>query len=331
MPPVIHVGVNLNFAKFVYGRKRAMEIVKEDFGLSHVEAVPDMDFGPIFYHSAPEAFRNYHWEIADHSERIGVHISSVLTFYRDMGAIAHPDPGIRESAYKVGLSMLEMASCYRARYASASPFTMNKEYAEDPERFQSLFDASMRIWKRWQADAHRLRLKGLLIEMAAAYREGCSTIEDTRQMLQILDLHHEQNPGTTAPVGLCYDTGHGISEDESPDPRDRDFHAWFEEFPDRILEIHLKNTDAQFQETFHFGGEEEGIIDLDDVVTSIRDQLTSDHVLVMLEVPGKRGREIGERRALEGHRRSLSLLREALERAGYRKTSDEPHHSTYAT
>ncbi len=329
MPPEIKVGVNLNFAKFVYGQKRAIEIAKTEFGLSHVEAVPDIDFGPIFYQTSPEAFRNYHWEIADYAKRIGVTIESVLTFYRDMGAIAHPDPQIRESAYRVGLSVLEMASCYRARYGSASPFTMNKELAEDPERFQSLFDASMRIWKRWQADAKRLRLEGMMIEMAAAYREGCSTIEDTRSMLEILDKHHEENPGTTVPVGVCYDTGHGISEDESADPRDRDFNAWFDEFPDRIHEIHLKNTDDKFQETFHFGSDKKGIIDLDELIVSIRDRLTVADVLLHIEVPGKRGREIGEKQAIEGHKQTLELLRSALKNAGYSPTSSVENCSSY--
>jgi sugar phosphate isomerase/epimerase len=245
----------------------------------------------------------------------------VLTFYRDAGAIAHRSPAIRESAYRVGLAMLEMASCYQARYASASPFTMHREDAEDPEVFQSLFDAAMRIWKRWMVDARPLRLERMLIEMAAAYREGCSTIDDTQSTLALLDRFHEENPGTTVPVGLCYDTGHGISEEESGDPRDRSFAEWFAAFPDRIHEIHLKNTDAEFQETFHFGGRE-GIIDPAAVVRAIRDTLTVPDVLLFLEVPGKRGREIGERRAIEQHLQSIETVRGALRANGYREDPD---------
>lgn len=336
MPPKIAFGVNLNFAKYVYGQKRAIELARDVFGIRWVEAVPDNDFGPIFYLTAPEAFRSYHWDIADHAKRLGVTIGSVLTVYRDTGAIAYPDPAIRESAYRVGLAMLEMASCYRARFASSSLFTMNRELAEDNERFQSHFDASMRIWRRWMMDAHRLRLEGMLIEIAAAYREGCSTIADTLSTLELLDQFHRENPGSTVPVGLCYDTGHGISEEESPDPRDRDFRAWFDAFPDRIHEIHLKDTDPLFQETWHFSGGEghfsggeghfgagEGIIKLHEVVEAVREKLVLPQVLMFLEVPGKRGREVGEKRSLEGHKRSIALIRQALTNCGYRENPED--------
>lgn len=325
MPPKIYFGVNLNFAKYVYGKKKALEIVRDVFGLRRVEAVPDNDFGPIFFHTAPEAFRNYHWDINDHAKRAGMHIDSVLTVYRDTGAIAHPDPAIRESAYRVGLAILEMASCYQAKYASAAAFTMNRELAEDPELFQAAYDASMRIWKRWMAEACRLRLGKMLIECAATYREGCSTLDDARAMLEVLDKHHRENPGTTVPVGLCYDTGHGISEEESPDPRDRDFRAWLETFPDRIHEIHLKNTDPDFLETFHFG-DQEGVIELEDFAVAVRDILTVPEVYMFLEVPGKRGRVIGEQRNLEGHQRSITLVRQALTAAGYR---EDPENSVW--
>jgi hypothetical protein len=246
-------------------------------------------------------------------------LESLLTFYRDTGAISDPNPAIRESVYKVGLSILEQSACYRARFASAELFSIHREDAEDPELFQSLYDASMEIWKRWLQDARRLGLESMLIETAAAYREGCSTIEDARAALENLDRFHRENPTSTVPVGLCYDTGHGISEEESPDPRDRDFHAWFEAFADRILEIHLKNTDPLFLETLHFGGESPGIIDPAEVIRGIRDQLKAPRVLLFLEVPGKRGREIGERRSMEGHLRSIGLVRKALTEAGYRE------------
>ena len=318
MPPRICFGVNLNFAKFVYGPKRALELVRDDLGLRHVEAVPDIDFGPAFYLTAPEAFRSHHWSVADEARRRGVAIESLLTFFRDTGAIADQEPAIRESVYRVGLSVLEQAACYRARFASAELFSMARERAEDPELYQALYDESLEVWKRWMSDAKRLGLEGMLIETAAAYREGCSTIEDTRATLEILDRFHRENPGSTVPVGLCYDTGHGVSEEESPDPRDRDFSAWFAAFPDRILEVHLKNTDPLFLETFHFG-DEEGIIDPRQVIRAIRDHLRVPRLLLFLEVPGKRGRQIGEQRTVEGHLRSVALIREALRGAGYRE------------
>jgi len=300
-----------------------MEIVRDRFGLHHVEMVPDIDFGPAFYITAPEAFRSHHWKIADAARNLGISIESVLTFYRDTGAIAETDPALRESVYRVGLSILEQASCYRCRYASSELFSIPREIAEDPEIFSSIHDSALEIWKRWLTDARTLGLEGMLIETASAYREGCSTIEDTRATLEVLDRYHQENPTSTVPVGLCYDTGHGISEEESQDPRDRDFRAWFDAFPDRILEIHLKNTDPEFQETFHFGDDRTGIIEPGEVILAIRDRLRVERLLLFLEVPGKRGREIGEKRTIEGHGRSITLVRKALEEAGYHQDSSD--------
>src|SRR5262245_38905467 len=144
--PKIVFGVNLNFAKFVYGPQRALEIIRDQLELRHVEMVPDIDFGPAFYQTAPEAFRAHHWEVADHARKLGVSIESVLTFYRDTGSIAHTRPAVRESAYLVGLSMLEQAACYRARFASSELFSIPREIAEDPERFTSLYYLSLDIW-----------------------------------------------------------------------------------------------------------------------------------------------------------------------------------------
>ncbi|HVR73527.1 MAG TPA: TIM barrel protein [Planctomycetota bacterium] len=316
MAPRIIFGVNLNFTKYVYGRKRAIEVARRKLGVHHVEMVADNDFGPIFYQRSPEAYRLHHWQVADHARAQGVAIPSVFTVYRDTGAIAHSNPEVRESAYHVGLSIIEQAACYGSSYVGLSLFTMSREEAEDPERFQSGFFASLEIWKRWMTDARRLGLKKLLVEMAAAYREGCSTIEETRATLGILDEHHQANPGNTAPVGLCYDTGHGISAAENRDDANRDFRAWFSAFPDRIIEVHLKDTDPNFLETWHFQPGH-GIIDSFEVLKAVRDTLTTPEVLVNLEIPGKRGREIGERRALEEHLESIRLVREALGKLGY--------------
>jgi sugar phosphate isomerase/epimerase len=320
VPPRIIFGVNLSFAKYVYGRKRAIEVARRRLGVRHVEMVADNDFGPVFYLRAPEAYRTYHYQIADHAAAEGVRIPSVFTVYRDTGAIAASDPDIRDSAYLVGLALIEQAACYRASFLGAALFTMNQEEAEDPERYQSQFDSALETWKRWMSDARRLGVPHLLIETAAAYREGCSTIDDTAATLQLLDEYHHKNPDTTVPVGLCYDTGHGISVSENRDERNRDFRAWLGAFPDRIRQFHLKNTDPDFLEVWHFK-KEEGIIRPLDFLQAVRDTLTVPEIYIFLEVPGKRGREIGEKRAIEEHVESIEQVHEALRALGY--TLDE--------
>jgi sugar phosphate isomerase/epimerase len=321
MAPRITFGVNLNFAKYVYGRKRAIEVARRQLGIRHVEMVADNDFGPALHLRSPEAFRSYHYAIADHARSQGIVIPSLFTVYRDTGAIAHSVPEIRDSAYHVGLSLLEQGACYGCRAVGLSLFTMNREEAEDPERYQALYFFSLDVWKQWMTAARQLGVEVLLIEMAAAYREGCSTIDETRSTLEILDSHHRKNPDTTVPVGLCYDTGHGISRAEDRNEANRDFRAWFAAFPDRIHEIHLKNTDPDFLETWHFR-REQGIIDPQEVLRHARDTLRVEDLLVYLEMPGKRGRELGEKRAIAEHVESIRIVQEALAVSGYRQSED---------
>lgn len=316
MPPRIHFGVNLSFAKYVYGRKRSIDIARRRLGLRCVEMVSDNDFGAVFYLRSPEAFREHHYEITDHAESQGVKIAGVFTLYRETGAIASSHPDVRESAYEVGLSMIEQAACYRSDYFGAALFTMNQETADDPEQYQSLFYSALDVWKLWMADAKRLGVPRLLVEMAAAYREGCSTIDETRGTLRELEDFHEKNPDTTAPVGICYDTGHGISRTEDRDDMNRSFRSWLEAFPDRIHAIHLKNTDPEFLETWHLN-RDDGIIQTGEVIQAIRDTLTVPELFIHLEVPGKRGRHIGEKRAIEDHLQSIEIVQEALRAAGY--------------
>jgi hypothetical protein len=290
--------------------------------MRYVEMVADNDFGPALYLRSPEAFRSYHYSVADHARAQGVKIPSVFTVYRDTGAISQSIPEARDSAYHVGLSLLEQAACYGASYVGASLFTMNREEAEDPERYQSTFFSSLDIWKQWMTAARPLGIQRLLIETTAAYREGCSTIDETRSALNLLDEYHRKNPDNTVPIGLCYDTGHGISRPEDCNEANRDFRAWFAAFPDRICEIHLKNTDADFLETWHFK-REGGIIDAMAVVRAARDTITVPALLMNIEVPGKRGRELGEKRAIEEHLESIKIITEALEELGYRQDPED--------
>lgn len=323
MPPRVQLGVNLNFAKYVYGPARAFEVVRNDLGLRYAEVVADNDFGPAFYLRDPEAFRAYHRAAAQRASELGVSVPCVFTTYRDCGAIGWEQPEIRESAYQVGLSIIEQAACYQAPFVGISFFTLNVETAAAPDLFRSGREHAVAIWQRWMTDARRLGVARLLVEMAAARREECSTLQETAAMFDELMDYHRAHADTTVPVGLVYDTGHGIDVEASSDDRDRDYRAWFETFADRTYEVHLKDTDSDFLATWHFTEDGPGIIDLGAVIECLRDTLTVPSVLLNLEIPGKRGRAIGEQRAVVEHQESLRHVVAALETAGYRQDESD--------
>ena len=199
---------------------------------------------------------------------------------------------------------------------------MNREDSEDPDLYGELFDEGMAIWMRWMEDAHKLGVPRLVVEMAAAHREGCSSIPETRRTLDLLAEHHASNPATTSPVLLCYDTGHGISPAESPDDRDRDYAAWLEAFPQATYELHLKQTDSEFLATGHFE-EGAGFIDPLEVLRVVRDKVTSPEVYMFLETPGKRGRTLGEDQNIEDHKVSISVIEAALGKLGYEQDDQD--------
>ena len=321
MPPRVQLGVNLNFAKYVYGPVRALEIVREEFGLRYAEIVADNDFGPALYLRDPAAFRAYHRGVAQRAAELGVSVPCVFTTYRDCGAIGWEQAEIRESAYHVGLSIIEQAACYAAPNVGISFFTLNVETAAVADKFRTGRAHGVEIWQRWMTDARKLGVERLLVEMAAARREECSTLAETAAMLAELMSYHRTHPDTTVPVGLVYDTGHGIDVATSADDRDRDYHAWFETFADSTYEVHLKDTDPEFLATWHFNESSAGIINIKEVITSLRDTLTVPSVLLNLEIPGKRGRAIGEERAIAEHQESLRWVTAALEAADYRQDS----------
>ena len=316
MAPRLYLGLNLNFAKYVYGRRHTIDLARDELGVRHLEMVADNDFGPGFYSQSPEAFKDYHHSVAEHAASRGVKLVSAFTVYRDAGAITHQNPQIRESAYLSGLSIIEQAACYGAEFAGLSLFTMNREDSEDPDLCQALLEEGMAIWKRWMEDARRLGVPRLVVERAAAHREGCWSIPETRRTLDLLAEHHASNPSTTSPVHLCYDTGHGISPAESPDDRDRDYGAWLEAFPQETYELHLKQTDSEFLATGHFE-EGAGFIDPLEVLRVVRDKVTSPEVYMFLETPGKRGRTLGEDQNIEDHKISISVIEAALGKLGY--------------
>jgi hypothetical protein len=54
-----------------------------------------------------------------------------------------------------------------------------------------------------------------------------------------------------------------------------------------------------------------------------RETLTVPELHVFLEVPGKRGRDVGEKRSLQDHLGSIRAVHEALSRLGYRHSSED--------
>ena len=321
MSSVIHFGINLGFAKYVSGTQAALEFVRRDLDLRVVEAVTDNDFGPALFLLDSGAFHARHRAAGQKARDLGLRIPTVFTFYRDGGAVAHPDPAVRFAARTVLSSLAHQAQAMGAQYACAALMTADRDhFAANPDACTA---QAFGAWRSWMEEALAIGLAGLVLEMSAQAREDCATVAQTRSTLDRLRQHHEANPETTVPVHLCYDLGHGISPAEAPADAERDYRAWFRAFSGEILEVHVKNTDARFLATWPFTSEFEGrgIIDPDQVVAAVRDLLERD-VLLMLEIAGKRGREIGEQAILKDLAETVVRWKRALRSARYQERED---------
>ncbi|MFQ6095869.1 MAG: hypothetical protein ACE5NN_06970, partial [Candidatus Bathyarchaeia archaeon] len=131
MSQKIYLGVNLNFAKFVYGHKRALDVAHNEIGAYYVEMVPDIDYGPVFFATSPDRFRAYHTEVAEYAAEIGVGIPTMLTFYRDNASVTHSNPEIREHAFTAMRAMAAQAGCLGCDVVGASFGTILVEDFED--------------------------------------------------------------------------------------------------------------------------------------------------------------------------------------------------------
>jgi len=314
----IFLGVNLNFAKYVYGHKAALDLARNEIGAHYVEMVPDMDYGPVFFATSPDRFRTYHTEVARHAKKIGLRIASMMTFFRDNASVTHSNPEIQEHAFTAMRAMAMQGGCYGCDLVGASLGTI---LVEDLGKSEECIDAGIRYWGRWFELLHREGVRKATLETMSTLREPPATIASARQLLAQLNEFHQQNPSTTCAPALCYDVGHGAAEPERDSEDDVKFTAWFKSFPNDIVHIHLKNTDPNFLQTWPFTDEylDRGIIDLNEVIGSIRDYLRAESLYVMLEVPGKRGRLIGEQESLRVNRLSFENIRKAFREEGFRE------------
>jgi sugar phosphate isomerase/epimerase len=319
----VYIGVNLNFTKFVYSHKRALEVARDDIGAHYVEMVPDTDYGPAFFLDAPERFRDYHLEVGQHAKDLGVGIPTLLTFYRDNNSISHSDPEIRKHAYTVMRSMAVQGGCLGCKVVGAS---FGSVLAEDmDEKFDECVNAGIEYWKQWLVELYDEGVECATLETMSTLREPPATIKYAAELIEPLMQYHADHSSTTARPAYCYDVGHAAADEEIESEDDKDLAAWFKAFPKDIVHLHIKNTDSQFLATWPFTDEyrDSGIIDLHKLARSVRDDLDVKELYVMVEMPGKRGRLIGEKETLDANRKSLENLKLAFRDEGFSENASD--------
>ncbi len=321
-------GVNVNFGNFVYSPQETLRIAREELGFCHAEMVSDIATNVPLFISDRQEFEKFHLQIGEYAHKIGIKIATTFNFYRDNYSLTHSSAQFREVGLNTLKAILLQAECYRkaghpTKYAGASFGSLYKEDYLNKELRKQLLRYGMDAWKELMQEGARIGLSGLTVEHMSTLREPPATIEQAVEMLGEFNQYHRLNPDSTVPVFLIYDTGHGVSETEGSQS-DRRFSDWFKTFPADIVEIHLKNTDQDFQSTWPFTKKyrKEGIIDEFALIEAARDYLQGPELYLILEMGGKKGREIGEKATLTNILESAENVRKALDKAGYRQSKE---------
>ena len=176
-------------------------------------------------------------------------------------------------------------------------------------------DCYLRHIKELMEFAHQQGVPWLGIEPMSCLAEPPTTPDEIREMADVLDAHHRQNPDGTSRVGYCTDISHGYADAKGTIRHDH--LELIEATLPYLHEIHLKNTDAQYSSTFGFDENQRatGIIAIEpirEMLLARADTLPVDEVVGYLEIGGpKLGRDYSDKELAEQLRTSLRYLKQA--------------------
>jgi ribulose-phosphate 3-epimerase len=143
-------------------------------------------------------------------------------------------------------------------------------------------------------------------------------------MLRELNEHHRGHPDTTARFGVCFDIAHGYA-DRNGIVR-YDGQRLLEASLPYLHEIHLKNTDSLFRETFGFSREQRSygtirVEEFRDLLMRRSDEIPVDEIVGYFEFDGlKRGRDYSDHLLGDALRESLRYLKEVFRADAYEKS-----------
>jgi sugar phosphate isomerase/epimerase len=198
-------------------------------------------------------------ELRAKAERRDVAIASCFTTHRDLGGFFLEDPYRERVTRRMYERFIRVAALLGAESVGGNPGWVPRDRPELKERGIERYLAHMR---ELMGVAREAGLKWLSMEPMSCLAEPPTLPEELERMLGALDEHHRRNPGSTVPVYLCSDIGHGYADREGRVVHDN--WSLFEAQIPHMASFHFKNTDWRFHDTFGFSDEERrrGIVDL---------------------------------------------------------------------
>ena len=274
------------------------------------EGIDRIQLGSFFelYHLPDESIH----AMRQAAERHGVGIDSVFTAHRELGGFFINDQGYERAARRCFERFIEVAGLVGARSVGSNPGAVLRDQMADKARG---IDCYIKHMKELMHFAHEQGVSWLTIEPMSCLAEPPTLPEEIQRMGSELSDYHRAHPDSTANVGFCFDIAHGYINAEGQTQHDH--YALLDAVAPWLYEVHLKNTDAWYDDTFGFGPteREEGIIDVPQMRRAIEGyaaQLPVQAMTGYLEIGGpKLGRDYTDDRLADELTQSLRYLRSA--------------------
>jgi sugar phosphate isomerase/epimerase len=222
------LGINLGFAINRYVEPEVWtKIVARDLGLKYVQFVADL-LNPFW----PETY------IKDQIRRIkaaakenGIVIESLFSSaYTRVNHLMNPDAEAREFWLDWFRRFLDIGAEFRAKNAGAHFGIMTFDTYDNPDKRKFILDEGIKGWQNLSFYAKEKGYECLIFEPMSIPREMANTIEETKQLLDMV------NANSGVPLKVCLDVGH------APHPAQRDPYPWIEQLAALSPVIHLQQT-----------------------------------------------------------------------------------------
>lgn len=273
--------------------------------------VQRLQLGSFFEaYDLPESF--FHG-LREQADGFGVQIDSVFTAHRELGGFFREEPGFEQVARRRFEKLIDVAAAVGANRIGSNPGAVLRDRFD----FKATgLDCYLRHFEELMGYARERGVEWLTIEPMSCLAEPPTLPQEIHDMGARLDEVHRRSPQTLARPGFCGDISHGYADAQGRvvyEPL-----QLLEATLPQLCELHLKNTDAQFNSTFGFDAEsrKRGIIDVAEVIDWLHaraEQLPVTELVCYLEIGGpKLGRDYSDRHLRQQLADSLEHLREVF-------------------
>lgn len=317
----LHLGVKTDPIEYRYSHRWLFQLLAE-------EGVDRVQIGTHFeMYQLPDEF--FH-ELRREAEDAGVVITSMFTAHRELGGFFREEPGYEHVARKNFERYLQVGGILGAKSVGSNPGAVMRDRMGFKAQGVACY---LKHMKELMHFAFEQGVQWLTIEPMSCLAEPPTLPDEIREMGEVLTSHHKANPNSTSQVGFCTDIAHGYADNLGETKFDHI--ELFEAAYPWLYEIHLKNTDTQFNSTFGFTEDErqKGIVDVAhfrQLLLNNADKLPVDELTGYLEIGGpKLGRDYSDFKLEDSLRESLRFLKQTfLNEATGNDTASKPGAAT---